>query len=107
MQVSKCGEVNGWTRYILTGAGVDRTTTGGSDAVMREGEAATSAEPVRRLVAGQFPQWTDLAVAPMWERARGWVLCMGLVALPYYRERNPPFAAMARRMLDQALDPAG
>lgn len=43
----------------------------------------------------------------MWERARGWVLCMGLVALPYYRERNPPFAAMARRMLDQALDPAG
>jgi hypothetical protein len=28
---------------------------------------------------------------------------MGLVALPYYRERDPAFAATARRMLDQAL----
>ncbi|GAA1525456.1 aminoglycoside phosphotransferase family protein [Dactylosporangium maewongense] len=39
----------------------------------------------------------------MWERARGWVLCMGLVALPYYRDRNPAFAAIARRMLGEAL----
>ncbi|MDG6109953.1 aminoglycoside phosphotransferase family protein [Dactylosporangium aurantiacum] len=39
----------------------------------------------------------------MWARARGWVLCMGLVALPYYRERDPAFAGLARRMLNEAL----
>jgi aminoglycoside phosphotransferase (APT) family kinase protein len=63
-----------------------------------------------------MPAWTLLGAAhrdtfrdavgaddAMWERARGWVLCMGLVALPYYRERDPAFAATARRMLDRAL----
>lgn len=38
-----------------------------------------------------------------WERARGWVLSMGLIALPYYRETNPPLAQNARRWIDDVL----
>jgi aminoglycoside phosphotransferase (APT) family kinase protein len=38
-----------------------------------------------------------------WERGRGWALSMGLIALPYYRETNPVFADVARRMIDEVL----
>jgi aminoglycoside phosphotransferase (APT) family kinase protein len=38
-----------------------------------------------------------------WARGRGWALSIGLIALPYYRETNPGFAAVARHMIDQVL----
>ena len=34
-----------------------------------------------------------------WERGRGWALSSALIALPYYRETNRPFADYARRTL--------
>jgi aminoglycoside phosphotransferase (APT) family kinase protein len=47
---------------------------------------------------------TELGVDDaMWMRARGWVLTIGINALPYYYETNPAFAADARRMLDEVL----
>ena len=38
-----------------------------------------------------------------WVRGRGWALSMALIAIPYYLTRNPPFAAEARRWLDEVL----
>jgi aminoglycoside phosphotransferase (APT) family kinase protein len=38
-----------------------------------------------------------------WERGRGWALSGALLAIPYYVETNPEFAALARRMLDSVL----
>lgn len=38
-----------------------------------------------------------------WERGRGWALVVGLNALPYYRDTNPVFAGVARRIIDQVL----
>lgn len=38
-----------------------------------------------------------------WARGRGWALSVGLIALPYYRETNPVFAAIARHAIDEAL----
>jgi aminoglycoside phosphotransferase (APT) family kinase protein len=42
-----------------------------------------------------------------WERGRGWVLSMGLMAVPYYRDTNPPLAANARRWIEEALSDRG
>jgi aminoglycoside phosphotransferase (APT) family kinase protein len=42
-----------------------------------------------------------------WDRARGWVVRIGILALPYYRDTNPEFAAVARRMLDEVLADLG
>lgn len=39
-----------------------------------------------------------------WRRARGWALSVGLIALPYYRETNPPLADNARRWIAATLD---
>ncbi len=39
-----------------------------------------------------------------WERGRGWALSMGLIALPYYLASNPPFAALARRIVEAVLE---
>ena len=38
-----------------------------------------------------------------WARGKGWALCTGLVALPYYRETNPDLAANARFRIAQVL----
>jgi aminoglycoside phosphotransferase (APT) family kinase protein len=38
-----------------------------------------------------------------WERARGWALSMGLIALPYYRETNPTFARNALGWIEDVL----
>jgi aminoglycoside phosphotransferase (APT) family kinase protein len=38
-----------------------------------------------------------------WARGRGWALSMALIALPYYLDRNPSFAAQARRWLGEVL----
>jgi aminoglycoside phosphotransferase (APT) family kinase protein len=42
-----------------------------------------------------------------WARARGWVVRIGILALPYYQDTNPEFAAVARRMLDEVVDDLG
>jgi aminoglycoside phosphotransferase (APT) family kinase protein len=38
-----------------------------------------------------------------WARGRGWALSWGLIALPYYRERNPVLAGRARRAVAEVL----
>jgi aminoglycoside phosphotransferase (APT) family kinase protein len=38
-----------------------------------------------------------------WARGRGWALSIGLIALPYYQDTNPVFAATARGMIDEVL----
>jgi len=42
-----------------------------------------------------------------WMRGRGWALSCALIALPYYWETNPPFAAHARRTLAEVLADPG
>ena len=39
-----------------------------------------------------------------WERARGWALSMGLIALPYYRDSNPSFAQRAIGWIGETID---
>ncbi|TDD44571.1 aminoglycoside phosphotransferase family protein [Nonomuraea terrae] len=39
----------------------------------------------------------------MWERGRGRALSIALIALPYYQETNPAFAANARHVIDAVL----
>jgi aminoglycoside phosphotransferase (APT) family kinase protein len=38
-----------------------------------------------------------------WARGRGWVLSIGLIALPYYQHTNPELAGIARYAIDQVL----
>jgi aminoglycoside phosphotransferase (APT) family kinase protein len=38
-----------------------------------------------------------------WSRGRGWALSIGLVALPYYKQTNPGFAALARHLIREVL----
>jgi aminoglycoside phosphotransferase (APT) family kinase protein len=38
-----------------------------------------------------------------WLRGRGWALSVALIALPYYRDTNPPFMRLARNTLAQVL----
>jgi aminoglycoside phosphotransferase (APT) family kinase protein len=38
-----------------------------------------------------------------WERGRGWALSIGLIALPYYVDTNPGFAAVARHLIREVL----
>lgn len=38
-----------------------------------------------------------------WARGRGYALSMGLFALPYYKDTNPVFAGVARRIIDEVL----
>ena len=38
-----------------------------------------------------------------WARGRGWALSCALIALPYYRDTNPPFASYARRTIAEVL----
>ena len=38
-----------------------------------------------------------------WARGRGWALSIGLIALPYYEETNPVFAATARILIREVL----
>ncbi len=41
-----------------------------------------------------------------WARGRGWALSMGLIALPYYMDTNPGFAAVARHAIGEVLGEA-
>jgi aminoglycoside phosphotransferase (APT) family kinase protein len=38
-----------------------------------------------------------------WMRGLGWALSIGLIALPFYQNTNPLFAATARKMITEAL----
>ena len=38
-----------------------------------------------------------------WERARGWALSIGVIALPYYRETNPLMTQQARYVIREVL----
>jgi aminoglycoside phosphotransferase (APT) family kinase protein len=38
-----------------------------------------------------------------WARGRGWALSIGLIALPYYEDTNPVFAATARILIREVL----
>jgi aminoglycoside phosphotransferase (APT) family kinase protein len=38
-----------------------------------------------------------------WARGRGWALSLALIAIPYYAETNPEFAATARHLLSEVL----
>ncbi|GMU39709.1 MAG: phosphotransferase [Chloroflexota bacterium] len=42
-----------------------------------------------------------------WTRGRGWALSWAMIALPYYIDSLPAFAAMARRTVDEVLADAG
>jgi aminoglycoside phosphotransferase (APT) family kinase protein len=38
-----------------------------------------------------------------WARGRGWALSVALIALPYYNDTNPAFAAVARHLIHEVL----
>jgi aminoglycoside phosphotransferase (APT) family kinase protein len=38
-----------------------------------------------------------------WDRGRGWALSVALLIIPYYRETNPAFSAMAAGMVREVL----
>ncbi len=54
--------------------------------------------PTREVLRAALP--VDEAT---WARGRGWALSIGLIALPYYQDTNPVFAATARRMITEVL----
>jgi aminoglycoside phosphotransferase (APT) family kinase protein len=53
-----------------------------------------------------FVEATDMD-REAWRRARGWALYGAVIALPYYRERNPVLAAISRRTLGEVLEGSG
>jgi aminoglycoside phosphotransferase (APT) family kinase protein len=55
------------------------------------------------LTAATRPVFRDLVGADdaMWARARGWVLSMAVIQLPYYRHTNPVISANARYVLTE------
>ena len=88
---------------------------------MHPDEVGTDVGLVRRLLAGQFPHWADLPVAPVASygtdhdiyrlgdqlAARlpriGWALFQALAALPYHWETNPGMVRQASHALGQVL----
>ena len=42
-----------------------------------------------------------------WARGRGWALSIALIALPYYKDTNPVFAAVARGLISEILADPG
>src|SRR5262245_4582623 len=45
--------------------------------------------------------------AATWTRGRGWALSIALIALPYYKDSNPEFAAVARHLIREILADRG
>ena len=39
-----------------------------------------------------------------WERARGFALHQAALTIPYYRETNPAFVALAQRTVEEVLE---
>jgi aminoglycoside phosphotransferase (APT) family kinase protein len=75
-------------------------------AVAGVGDPACDLIPAWSVLAGEarrvFRRDAGLDDAT-WARGRGWALSIGLIALPYYRETNPGFAAVARHLIDEVL----
>ena len=40
----------------------------------------------------------------MWIRGKGWALSMAAIMLPYYKSRNPYYAKLARRIIDEIIN---
>ncbi|MBL6940041.1 MAG: aminoglycoside phosphotransferase family protein [Alphaproteobacteria bacterium] len=55
-----------------------------------------------RDVRGVFRAVLDADDAS-WARGRGWALALALVAMPYYRQTNPPLVARARHVIGEIL----
>jgi aminoglycoside phosphotransferase (APT) family kinase protein len=70
------------------------------------GDPACDLIPAWSLVSGSARDAFRAAVGlddATWARGRGWALSIALIAWPYYRDSNPPFAALAERMLAEVL----
>ncbi|SDU77504.1 Predicted kinase, aminoglycoside phosphotransferase (APT) family [Jiangella alkaliphila] len=70
------------------------------------GDGAYDLLPAWSLFTGAARDVFRAELAPdddAWARGRGYALVKGLMALPYYRETNPEFAALAARLVDAAL----
>ncbi len=59
----------------------------------------TGARDIFRVAAG--------VDEPTWQRGRGWALSTAVVALAYYRERNPFLWTLSRRSIEAVLADAG
>jgi aminoglycoside phosphotransferase (APT) family kinase protein len=73
------------------------------------GDPASDLYPAWAVLDGPGRQRFRAALAvddTTWARGRGWALRTPITGLPYYRETNPGFAAMSRRVLDAVLDDA-
>ena len=73
------------------------------------GDPASDLYPAWAVLDGPGRQRFRAALAvddATWARGRGWALRTPIQGLPYYRETNPGFAAMSRRVLDAVLDDA-
>jgi aminoglycoside phosphotransferase (APT) family kinase protein len=73
------------------------------------GDPAVDLIPAWNLFRGAARTAFRAAVAAdddAWTRGRGWALHQGLMALPYYRDTDPPFADQARRTIAATLEAA-
>ena len=70
------------------------------------GDPAVDLLPAWSLLdAASRPAYREIVGADdaTWLRGRGWGLYVALSAIPYYWETNPPFVALAQRMLRELL----
>lgn len=70
------------------------------------GDPAVDASPAWNLFTGESREVYRSAIGfddDTWARGRGWALSGALLAIPYYRETNPEFAELSRRVLDEVL----
>lgn len=70
------------------------------------GDGAFDLLPAWSLFTGAARRTFRAELAPgdaAWARGRGYALLKGLTGLPYYRETNPQFAALASSLIDAAL----
>jgi aminoglycoside phosphotransferase (APT) family kinase protein len=75
-------------------------------AVAGVGDPACDVIPAWTVLSGEARELFRLEAGlddDAWARGRGWALSIGLIALPYYRETNPGFAAVARHLIDEVL----
>jgi aminoglycoside phosphotransferase (APT) family kinase protein len=75
-------------------------------AIVGVGDPACDLIPAWGVLGGEARELFRRDVGPddaTWARGRGWALSMGLIALPYYAETNPEFAAVARHVIGEVL----
>jgi aminoglycoside phosphotransferase (APT) family kinase protein len=73
------------------------------------GDPAVDLMPAWSMLSGvaraAFRKEID-ADAPTWTRARGWTLSVSVIALAYYRDKNPTITAATRRDIAELLEEA-